>query len=126
MGEGYYGKITFTGSNIVFEAVKKEEGEDSLQFYYRELGCGTIDIVSLTDEIDLVVDDSGMLKTGNYVFEIDTDIYVESLKIAGPILVGILGGKYKDTTVGFGSEEAVKDVFLKYIKDRIKLIGTVR
>lgn len=126
MGGNYYGKIVFTGSNIEYTVVKKEEGDDSLQFYYRELGCSMIDIVSLTEEIDLVVDDSGMLKTGNYVFEIDTDIYVETLKIAGPILLGVLGGEYKDKTVGFETEKEVNEVFQKYIKDKLKLMGTVR
>lgn len=50
----------------IIDAPSKEE--DDLDFFYREIGCRTIDVVQFNG-LDIFVDDEGLLVSGNVVIE---------------------------------------------------------
>lgn len=75
----------------------------NLSFFYNSINCERIDIVSLTDKIDAVVDDEGLLVSDNPVFDIN-GVH----QIAGEFLIGKVKVSEDATeTVGFSSLEEV-------------------
>lgn len=82
---------------------ENESIDEGLSFYYKQLGCNSIDIVEFNEELDLIVDDEGLLVSNNPVFEIPSKLYKDNLHIAGSFLIGkrlnIRGGGSE--TVGF-------------------------
>lgn len=51
--------------------IEKDDKNGNLKDYYRIIDCDLIDIVNYSEEIAIVVDDEGLLKSGNPVFEIN-------------------------------------------------------
>lgn len=49
---------------------EREEKESHLEDFYEIIGCDYIDIVPVNEEVAIVVDDEGLLKSQNLVFEI--------------------------------------------------------
>ncbi|KRG13912.1 hypothetical protein ACA30_13350 [Virgibacillus soli] len=77
--------------------------KEKLSFFREEIDCHTFDIVQYTPVIDLVVDDEGLLVSGNPVFE-----FPNGILIVGSFLVGRqVKTKEGIETVGFPSEEAL-------------------
>lgn len=70
---------------IKTEVVEFEKENNNLKNYYNIIGCDTIDIVNLNEDIAIVVDDDGLLKSGTPVFEIKTEDGAE-LQLAGKLL----------------------------------------
>ena len=62
--------IKFNGKNITTEIVTFSK-EKKLEEFYDLLNCRTIDIVTDNKGNDIVVDDEGMLKSGNHVFQLN-------------------------------------------------------
>ena len=64
---------------------KKNADDSNLKDYYNIIGCSSIDIVELNEDIAVVVDDEGLLKSGSPVFEITTNDGHE-LHLAGKLI----------------------------------------
>lgn len=115
LNEKILGKI-----DISIAEYNEDKHGSKLDFYYDEIETDLIDIVGLEDNIDIIVDDEGLLKPGIPVFEL-------FLGNEGPAhLAGtILLGRRSETidgidTIGFETQEQVRDV-LDNIK--VRLIG---
>src|SRR5690625_7023782 len=67
----------------------------NLSFFYNSINCERIDIVSLTDKIDAVVDDEGLLVSDTPVFDIN-GVH----QIAGEFLIGKVKVSEGDTETG--------------------------
>ena len=85
---------------LVFSEEKNIVKVDSM---YRMLECDYVDVVRLSDKnnIDLWVDDEGLLKSGNYVHEIsvgDTEV-----KLAGRVL--FLSYDDEGNSIGLSDEQ---------------------
>ena len=125
--------------NVECEVVSKEvdfSSDDTtmLDFFYKNIGCDCIDIVSFgglynPKGFSVTVDDEGLLKSGNvvlkYTLPIDNDNHV--LELSGTILIGkcdYVEGRDEDglNEVGLSDEE------IKYIKEnlQIELKGVTR
>lgn len=100
---------------------------EKLKFFYESLGCSSIDIVQFNQEMDLIVDDEGLLFPNKPVFEIPSDLYTESLKIAGDFLIGkrVLVPDEGYETVGFESLQEMEEHF-KATNLQFRLIGVTR
>lgn len=48
------------GTNTKIEKVKPKDGEGSLEFLYRNIGCKFVDVVKCEYGIDIYVDDEGL------------------------------------------------------------------
>jgi len=108
---------------IAFEGKTTEE---EINFYYKTLKINTFDIVQYNDELEFIVDDEGLLKSGNPVFEIPNDIYVEPLNIAGGFLIGKRVVTEDDIkTIGFSSKDEA-DIALRKAGLKLKVIGVTR
>lgn len=53
------------GTDTKIEKVKPKDGEGSLEFLYRNIGCKFVDIVSCEYGIDIYVDDEGLYSEDN-------------------------------------------------------------
>lgn len=124
---GYYLKISFdiekrvVNSKVLF--CENEGIRNKLNFFYDSLSCSLIDIVPYSDSIDLVVDDEGLYKSYNPVFQIPNELYVDDLNVVGSFIIGLKKENSDGTTTeGFNSEaelwEAIRDSNFK-----VKVIG---
>lgn len=52
------------------ESFKKDSERNALHDYYRLIDCNSIDIVNYNDDIAIIVDDEGLLKSNNPIVEI--------------------------------------------------------
>jgi len=88
---------------------------EKINFYYDSLGIRTFDIVALSSEIDLIVDDEGLFVPGNPVFAFPNKIYNEDLHIVGSFLIGkqILNDELDVETVGFETMEEMGETLLR-------------
>jgi len=59
---------------------------NELKFYQNSIDCRTIDIVNLSKDVCIIIDDEGLLKSGNPVFEVKTEMIDEPLQLAGTML----------------------------------------
>ena len=62
------------------------DNTDSLEEYYKYIDCRLVDIVQLTEEVVAIVDDEGLLKSGNPVFEFTLNKH--KFNLVGNILLG--------------------------------------
>lgn len=89
-------KIGFNFSQMGFftDVIKLERSSDyNLTDYCQHIGCSMIDIAYLSRDVCIIVDDEGLLKSGNPVFEVKT-ANGHSLQLAGTLLVA--GNKETD------------------------------
>ncbi|RKJ50410.1 hypothetical protein D7X33_32650 [Butyricicoccus sp. 1XD8-22] len=77
--------VDFEKKMYVQQVINAPEKEQDLDFYYKNLGCEMIDIVNYSREIAIVVDDEGLLKSNNPVFEV-IDANGNKLHLAGNLL----------------------------------------
>lgn len=100
------------------EDIVEIEGKNRLQTYYKLIDCDCIDIVNLTEDIAVIVDDEGLLKSGNPVFEVK---YKDrTLQLAGTmIFVKNVYTHEGIDSAGFNDPELV-DLFLNL---KITMIG---
>jgi hypothetical protein len=63
-------KYNFESKRIETEIVEFKINESNLKDYYRIIGCGCIDIVNFSHDVAIIVDDEGLLKSDNHVFEL--------------------------------------------------------
>src|SRR5690606_34797761 len=95
-GEGEH--IEFDSKVVSFEG---NEQDEKLSFFRESIGCQWFDIVAYSEVLDLVVNDEGLMISGNPVFDFPND-----MKIAGSFLVGRqLMTEEGVNTVGFDSVE---------------------
>lgn len=77
-------KISFDFNRMDFDVDFVNIDKDNLlEGAYKEIGCNTIDIVSLEGGFTVIVDDEGFLVSDNPVFALNNKI-----KLAGTLLVG--------------------------------------
>ncbi|MDF2789972.1 MAG: hypothetical protein K0S80_3070 [Neobacillus sp.] len=62
--------FNFENKRIETEVVEFENNESNLKDYYHIIGCDCNDIVNYSQEIAIIVDDEGLLKSDNPVFEL--------------------------------------------------------
>src|SRR5690625_7577759 len=115
----FFVKVSTNGElSLKVDIVEKNimDISSNLSFFYNSINCERIDIVSLTDKIDAVVDDEGLLVSDNPVFDIN-GVH----QIAGEFLLGKVKVSEDATkTVGFSRLEEVN----KKLKDiNISVIG---
>src|SRR5690625_5674453 len=82
----FFVKVSTNGElSLKVDIVEKNimDISSNLSFFYNSINCERIDIVSLTDKIDAVVDDEGLLVSDNPVFDIN-GVH----QIAGEFLIG--------------------------------------
>lgn len=82
--------------------------------------CDLINVVRYNDEVDIIVDDTGLLKSGNPVLEVDTPYGTRQL--AGKLL--FLKSEMTDEGVintGMDYEQAL--ALIAELHDRVSLIG---
>lgn len=93
--------------------------EMPLEKMYELLGCSTVDVVSLDHNIDMWVDDEGLLKSGNMVMDytISNDA---PIKLSGNVL--LLASNDEGETIGLSDEQ------LSWIQKNLtyRAIGYVR
>lgn len=102
--------------NIDFVKIDKS---NLLEDTYKELGCRTIDMISLEGGFTAIVDDEGLLVSDNPVFSLNKDI-----KVAGTFLVG----KTEHTDDGMDITDCNVDdayAFFKVFQD-FSLMGTTK
>lgn len=62
----------YDNKELKFKVVSMSDNEKFLEFAYKNIGCDTVDFVSLTEKIDIVVDGEGLIKgpvdSINYVY----------------------------------------------------------
>lgn len=120
----YFFKLGFDFNTHTFNTeVVPCDDSDKLQWFYKHIDTDTIDIVRITESIDIVVDDNGLLFSGKPVFEIiHQEFPNRPLQLAGILLFG--KNKFIEDegmeVIGFSTEkEAIE--FASRLK--IKLIG---
>lgn len=106
--------------------VKKDEKEKNLPFYYENIGCNLIEFVQIDREYSLVVDEEGLLKSGNPAWEITLKKSLKPVHVVGRfILVKDIETDDGMISVGFADENEAMQHYSKLI-DSIQLIGFVR
>ena len=95
------------------------ERDDLLGDCYKHIGCDTIDIVDIDNTFVAIVDDEGLLKRGNHVFE-----FSNGYRLAGDILIAT-------NDMNEDMEKELKTInidsaFEFLCKYKIKLIGKTR
>lgn len=105
-------------------SVDDSDTEVKMNFFYNSLGCRLIDIVAYNEEIDLIVDDEGLLVSKNPLLEIANSFHKEPLMLAGNVLIGkkvfVAGEGYE--TVGFENPDEIFQYLEKY-KFEFRVIG---
>lgn len=120
----YFFKLGFDFKTNTFNSeIVQYDGTEKLQWFYKHIDTDTIDIVRMTEAVDIVVDDNGLLFPDKPVFEIiNTEFPNRPLQLAGTLLFG--KNKFIEDegmeTVGFKTELEVAE-FATTLK--IKLIG---
>lgn len=77
--------MTFTS-----DIIEQNGDQDSeLKFYQDNIDCRMIDIVDLSKDVCIIIDDEGLLKSGNPVFEVKTEKIDEPLQLAGTMLFAV-------------------------------------
>lgn len=111
---------------IAFVAFEGKTVEEKTDFYYKTLKINTFDVIPYNEELEFIVDDEGLLKSGNPIFEIPSEIYVGPLHITGGFLIGKrVVTENKIETVGFSSKDEA-DIALRKAGLKLKLIGVTR
>jgi hypothetical protein len=62
--------FNFDRKRIETKIVEFEQNKSNLKDYYRIIDCDCIDIVNYSPKIAIIVDDEGLLKSDNPVFEL--------------------------------------------------------
>lgn len=100
------------GSLLNFKEIKKIE----LKHMYDLIGCDLVEAVRLPKDIDIWVDEEGLLKSGNIVIGYKVEPNEESdgfeLQLAGNAL--FLSSDEEGNTIGLNEEQ------LKWIQDNVK------
>lgn len=128
MDAQYFLKISFNSveSNINMEVLEfdKTDLQGQLSNCYRALDCTNIDIIPFSNKIDFIVDDEGLLASGNPVFKIPSVLYMEDLHIAGDFLVATkkISPQGIKNIAGFNNIKEIQDVVSQL---KITLVGIV-
>lgn len=103
---------------------KGGSSKEKLSFYYDALGCRTVQFTQYTEKLDFISDEEGLFVSGNGVFEIPSDLYVDNLHIPGAFLVGkrVILSNGELTTVGFSSEIELWE-YIHEANFRLNVIG---
>lgn len=105
-----------TRDNFVAEAIEVEE-KVGLQTMYDNIGCDTVDVVRLPNNIDVWVDDEGLLKSGNvvmdYLVKENKESEEFSLQLAGNAL--LLSYDNEGNSLGLSDEQ------IKWIQNNIQV-----
>lgn len=129
MGKEIYLKISEVNQQIHFQSVeidkiKPTNDIEKLKFWYKEIGCSCVDIVRLSDKLDLIIDEEGLFVSENPAFVLAT-ITTSAQTFVGTLLIGkriIVNGS--DYTVGFDSLEELFESLDKALL-HIALVGRV-
>jgi|SRR5699024_1930797 len=108
-----YLKTLLNGNKIVTNVI--ESGKLNLEQMQDEIGCRTIDIVNLNDNIAIICDDEGLLVANNPVYSIIDDNGNER-QIAGTFLIA------KDVMTEDGPDARGFD----NLKEARELMGTTK
>lgn len=111
--------IYFNLKNVCFEA-NLVDFQGDFREMCKLLDCDLINVVKYNDEVDIIVDDTGLLKSGNPVLEVDTPYGTRQL--AGKLL--FLKSEMTDEGVintGMDYEQAL--ALIAELHDRVSLIG---
>lgn len=102
------------------EAVVKEFEDVSLETMYKEIGCHTVDVVSLDHNIDLWVDDNGLLVRDNVIHRLNIEGQDPEFAphLAGNIF--ILANDGEGGTIGLSKEQ------VEWVKQNITFIAYFR
>jgi len=111
--------IGFNLNNMKFtERIVDFNPENRLKDYYDLIDCDCIDIVTLSNDVSVIVDDEGFLKSGNPVFEVKYNGYIHQLAGTMVFVKNVYTNEGIDSA-GFNDPELV-DLFLKL---KITMIG---
>lgn len=123
---GYFFKVDFSFQTSGFDtAIVKCDSEDKLEFYYKMIKTDVIDVVSITDDIDIVVDDEGLLKSGSPVYEITrNDNLIPPMQLAGVLLFG--KNKVSEDGIEITGFDTKKDVVEFVNSISIKVVGKTK
>lgn len=100
--------VLLDGEEVKVEKVNDED--ISLKEMYRLINCDLVELVRLTDNINIWVDEEGLLKSGNVVTEIISDDM--KIKLAGKIL--FLKEDKDGKSIGLNSED------IKFLNSNLK------
>lgn len=89
-----------------------------LKDYYDLIDCDCIDIVTLSNDVSVIVDDEGFLKSGNPVFEVKYNGYIHQLAGTMVFVKNVYTNEGIDSS-GFDNLELC-DLLLDL---RVKMIG---
>lgn len=96
--------ILIDGSSLSVKKVESNE-DIGLELMYKEIECARVDVAQLTDEIDLWVDDEGLMKSGTKAWRLDYK--GNMVELAGKILVSSRDNE--GSSIGL-SDEQVEDI----------------
>lgn len=103
-----------------------ENNKDKQSFYHKAINCKTFEFLQYSEELDFVTDEEGRSVSGNPVFQIPNDLYVEDLHVTGSFLIGKrVETEQNVETIGFTNEEELWSA-IHQAKFRLKLIGTTK
>lgn len=89
-----------------FSKIVEREGKEShLNDFYEIIGCDCIDIVPVNEEVAIVVDDEGFLKSDNLIFEVQDHKNRFQCHLAGKL---IFAKNSQDDVTGFSTDEVFK------------------
>src|SRR5690625_2440196 len=90
---------------------------ERLQTFYQHINCSSIEVTDITKDIDVIVDDEGLLVSGNPVLEVVHKKHPDRIHhLAGVLLFG--KNKVSDDgveTVGFSNEHEAGE-FIRNLK----------
>lgn len=123
----YFFKIGFDFTKMSFDPEIVEFTErlngDKLTWFYNQINCDLVDFVSINNDVDIIVDDEGLLKSGNPVFEVSFT-KSRSFQLAGILLVG--KKVYTNDGIIVEGFDSIHELLNFANSMSVKLVGNVR
>ena len=96
------------------------EGRNLLRDCYKEIGCDLVDMVDIDDKFTAIIDDEGLLKSNNPVFE-----FSNGINLVGNILIATTT-EMNDNFEKELSHVSIDNAFEFFMKYKVKPIGMTK